>query len=625
MGLFAVAPAHAEGPVPLIPALQPPPVAASPVPPPAAIVAPAHPSSAPSTASTAGATTDWMATLGTLERQSVGRVLAARGYVVEPDPTGKVIGEVHIYNENVFAEKNRYLQFFNHFHHTTTEAAIAKELVIGKGEVWDQQRVEETARRLRDPLWTSVVAVIPVVAKDPAQVDLLVVTRDVWSLRLNTKYAFYADNKIKKLTNLTISLSENNFLGRRAVLAAGFAMDQSEVSTGPIFIDKNVAGEHLDLRVRANALYNRDALIQRGTLDREGSDSSISLSRPLWSLASKWGWGATFGHTYAVSRSFIGTNVRTYDNPDTPDVVEANPYVYQSKVIVGSASVTRQWGDNSLKQTLALGYEATSQRELPFKFDGDAAARAAFIRDVLPRTEVTSGPYISYGGFRARYRTLRNLSTYDLGEDARFGPDYSLSLSTGLKLLGGDADYVRGTASAGWTLPWCRDGFVRLSGTVSMRRQPGLDLGHKYIDNSSSTTLRVATPIRWHGRIVFQSQLSTRWNETQNRFYTIGSDSGLRGFVIDEFRGRRFFSTQIEARSIPIPIWVLRVGGVAFYELGGAANALDHLPLHQDVGVGFRALIPQTSRELFRFDFAFPLDGKQAGALRFLAGFESAF
>jgi hypothetical protein len=43
------------------------------------------------------------------------------------------------------------------------------------------------------------------------------------------------------------------------------------------------------------------------------------------------------------------------------------------------------------------------------------------------------------------------------------------------------------------------------------------------------------------------------------------------------------------------------------------------------VGVGFRMLLPQTQRDLFRFDFAFPLDGPQAGALRFIAAFDQAF
>jgi hypothetical protein len=32
------------------------------------------------------------------------------------------------------------------------------------------------------------------------------------------------------------------------------------------------------------------------------------------------------------------------------------------------------------------------------------------------------------------------------------------------------------------------------------------------------------------------------------------------------------------------------------------------MQLHHDIGIGARMLIPQTSRQLFRFDLAFPLD-----------------
>jgi hypothetical protein len=83
-----------------------------------------------------------------------------------------------------------------------------------------------------------------------------------------------------------------------------------------------------------------------------------------------------------------------------------------------------------------------------------------------------------------------------------------------------------------------------------------------------------------------------------------------------------------EIRSVPLPIWVFRVGGVLFYDVGGADDTLRQLRLHHDVGVGFRMLIPQTSRELFRFDLAFALDDgvrTKAGHPAFIAGFESAF
>lgn len=92
--------------------------------------------------------------------------------------------------------------------------------------------------------------------------------------------------------------------------------------------------------------------------------------------------------------------------------------------------------------------------------------------------------------------------------------------------------------------------------------------------------------------------------------------------------GDRRFLAQFETRSVPYPLWVLRVGGVLFYEGGGAASSFGTMRYLHDVGLGLRVLIPQSSRELFRFDLAFPLataPGTPAGNPRFIAGFDSYF
>jgi hypothetical protein len=102
----------------------------------------------------------------------------------------------------------------------------------------------------------------------------------------------------------------------------------------------------------------------------------------------------------------------------------------------------------------------------------------------------------------------------------------------------------------------------------------------------------------------------------------------LRGYAISEFIGQRAVIGQVEARSVPVPWWVLRLGGVVFYEVGGAANSLAQLPIYQDIGFGIRSLIPQTSRDLFRFDLAFPIvaaQGWPAWHPQFTAGFGSYF
>jgi hypothetical protein len=67
-----------------------------------------------------------------------------------------------------------------------------------------------------------------------------------------------------------------------------------------------------------------------------------------------------------------------------------------------------------------------------------------------------------------------------------------------------------------------------------------------------------------------------------------------------------------------------------FYDGGAAASSFGEMKFLHDVGFGLRTLVPQSSRELFRFDLAFPLvtseDGRvQAGHPRFTAGFDSYF
>ncbi len=599
---------------------------------------------------------DWLKTLSSLERATVLRAIAKRGYEIEPAPWGKVIGKVHVYNEDVFAEKSRLLRFFNRFHVTTKEYAILDEIVIGAGEVWDQERVDETARRLRDPLWTSVITVLPVKSADPAKVDMFVVTRDVWSLRLNTKYTFQES----KLTDLQLALSENNFLGTRTVLALGVDMDQGAIAVGPLFIDKNLFGEHVELRARLDTIINREALFPKrfgsfsgGEVNAEGSQSAVAVSKPLWSLASQWGAGLAFSHRYAIDRQFFSTDLRPIRCPEggpceyrfdpaTTPPDELLPWVYGMRRWSLGANAVRRLGGTRLKHQVAIGHSLNSVRPYVLDdFPGTVAQREPFIDAVLPRSEFSSVLTLSYGFFTPRFRTFRNVVSYELAEDVRFGPDFDVSYGLALEALGSDANFQRGGASLGWTFPWCRDGFVRPSIAANTRYQRNVSDTSNFIDNTASLGVRVVTPTYWIARIVAQASAATRWNDTQNASFAVGSDDGLRGYSINEFRGQRLLRANLEVRSIPTPFWVLRVGGVLFYDVAGAGDTFTRrcdiagdpttcssVPLHHDIGFGLRALIPQSNRELFRFDLAFPLsDGvrTQAGSPKFIASFEQAF
>src|SRR5688500_10745458 len=53
--------------------------------------------------------------LGVLERQAVDEALAARGLTIEPAPDGKLVGEIHVVNHEVFSQRDSYFQLLNFF------------------------------------------------------------------------------------------------------------------------------------------------------------------------------------------------------------------------------------------------------------------------------------------------------------------------------------------------------------------------------------------------------------------------------------------------------------------------------------------------------------------------------
>src|SRR5690606_10523821 len=358
--------------------------------------------------------------LGTYERTALERALAERGLRIEPEPRGKVVRRIQVVNLPVFGPAEGFLTWFNIFHRTTREYVIEREVLLRPGEVWDEEIIDETRRRLSDPLFTTLVVLAPVVAEGggPAEVDLLVVTRDIWSLRMNSRYELQES----VLSELSLSISENNLFGFRKQVALVFNMDLGAYTIGPQYIDKNIAGTRLQLLTKVDAVFSRE------TSELEGTQSYTSFSYPLWSLQREWGAGIVVTHFDAVRRSFQGPDLRLYDVPETEEV-EAIPYEFGERDLDVESTVVRQVGGRALKHRVSVGHSLAVRRPRVLDgFPGDAQAEAAFVRDVLPRSERASALFTRYGLFTPEYRVYRNLDSFDLAEDRQIGPDMSIEL-----------------------------------------------------------------------------------------------------------------------------------------------------------------------------------------------------
>jgi hypothetical protein len=614
-------------------ALPPPPPVTAPPPPASVVVKQATtPPAAPAARAPAH--------LGKLEQESVNDALVDLGIRIDWQPIGKTVRAVHVVNQEVFSRRDWWFRWFNIFHRTTRDYIIERELLIHAGDRYDPALVEESVRNLQStsgttvgsttfpaPDLSSVIVIVPVIppaqapalSPQPGMVDLLVVTRDVWSLRFNTNFEFQQST----LSSLQTSLSENNLFGWRKFFSFGFSLDLGAYWIGPTYFDPNVLGSRVTLYASANAYYSRD------TGRYEGNGEAVSIHYPLFSLASRWGAGLEVVHSDTLVRSFRGLNPRLVNLVDIgPDAfsptLEAVPYIYRRKITTVDATLTRQFGV-SVIQRITLGHHIDSHRsEVPDGFP-DPAQAPLFLAQYAPASETRSEPFVAYSLFTPRYAIYRDLNTFDLRENVLLGPTVSASVAYGSPELGADFRAFPMALSLGFSAAAPRGGLavIALQGSARLRDQI-------FIDQRYTGSLYYASPMLGRRvRIVAQAAAGARRNDTQRGIFVLGGDTGLRGYAIGDFFGTTEVLGHVELRTAPVAIFSQRIGGLLFYDVGDAAPSFSAITPMHDFGLGLRWLIPQLNSTVIRVDWAFATQSTaftQAGFPgRVTAGFLQTF
>ena len=568
-----------------------------------------------------------LASLGRLERDSVADALALFGLTIDPRPDGKIIGHVYVANQDVFSKHDWHFPLLNLFHRTTLPDIVRREVLLLPGQLWDQALADESVRSLQSPLplffedgsmfaapqVSSVVALVPVTSFVPGTVDLLAVTRDLWSLRFNSDFQFQKDT----LSLFEMSIAENNLLGWRKYLAARFQLDQGRFGVGPLYFDPNVAGSRLTFLATATAWY------KRGSDRYEGDTEMFSLRYPLYALASRWGAGFDVTHEDVVVREFCDEQV-------CPVAVAGAvvPLAYRRRTLTVDGNVVRSFG-HAVIQRVTAGWRLDRRRSLvlpDFPADpNDPSLANDFLANWAPLSEIRSEPYLRYEMFLARYGVFHDLDTFDLSESHRLGPLVAVELAAGLPALGADFLAYPMSATADWAVaPWT-SGYGLAQVQTSARARAG-----QLIDQRLSAALYFASPpIAGAARLVLSAEADAVRADTYRTRFFLGGNSGLRGYQIGEFQGGSQAVAHAEIRSAPLAVYSQRFGVLAFYDVGDAAESFGSLALRHDIGVGFRWLIPQLATSVLRIDWAIPTeDGPYTHAGlpgRISAGFMQSF
>ena len=580
--------------------------------------------------------------LGRLEQESVDEALTELGLTIEPAPEGKPVGIIHIVNQKVFSRRDWYFQLLNFFHRTTRNDILQRELLFKMGDPYSQALVDETVRNIQaspslqlagrrafnPPDLSSVVVVVPVKSKQPGAVDLLAVTRDLWSLRFNTYFEFQQNT----LSLLSTSMSENNLFGWRKYLAMNFDMDQGRFGIGPTYFDPNIAGTHLTLMASAQAWY------KRGSDGYEGDNALVSLRYPLYSLASRWGAGIDVSHQNAVARAFRGNSLllENVTSPSMPEVTEMLPYQFRRKIVTTDVGATRSFGQRVI-QRVSAGHRFDRRRSEVLEDFPDPTLAPAFLAQIAPRSETRSEVYARYEMFTARYGVFRNLDTFDLRENRNLGPWVKLELAAGTPAWGADFAAFPVLGSVGWAVASGGGyAYVQVQGTARYAHLPCPDNPRAppgawcWVDQALQTQAYFASPIvgRVAGLVVMAETDAVR-ADTRNTRYLLGGATGLRGYAIGDLEGTTQVIAHVELRSLPLAVFSQRFGAVVFYDVGDAAFSFDALVPHHDIGAGFRWLIPQLNSAVLRLDWAVAAEGTRytrAGLPgRFTAGYMQVF
>ncbi len=524
------------------------------------------------------------------EQDTIDDALDDVGGEIDPAPAGKRIESVEIVTLDVIEKRDPIPGFFNVFHITSRPWIIRRELLFSSGQRYDVRRVEESARNLRALRQLSLVLIVPLVGSTPNSVRILVITKDVWSLRLNTDFQ-YVDGK---LTSLLLQPAEENVLGTHTMVGGLFVMEPATYSLGLQFIDRRVAGSRMQGIVSGNIIFNRD------TGAPEGSFGSFSYGRPLFSAETKWAFKAIVTWRQEIFRSFIGDTLRTYD-ADATAADDQIPYQYDSERYYGVYLLTRSFG-RRLKNDVSVGVEADRRFAKATDLSGaDPAAASEFVRTQLPVSDTRVSPLVQLRSYTSDYHRVLDFETLGLQEDYRLGHEIVLRAYPASKAVGSTRNLLGSFVSAGYTAP-LGDGLARaiVSNTYELSTQSGTDA-------LLELNTRVVTPRLGFGRLVYDGLLLNRYENYYNELFTMGGSTRLRGYPPEAFIGKDVVASNLEYRSRPLEVLSTQLGAAAFYDVGDAFDGFSTLRVKHSVGLGFRALIPQANRIVFRADWGFPL------------------
>ncbi len=495
----------------------------------------------------------------------------------ELEAQGAIIGSIEIQRNNVFeapdeGKGKRLHHLANRLHYITRENVIRSQLLFAPGNALQTTTITETERILRNARYLFSASVRPT-RYENGVVDLLVVTRDLWTLSPEIDYTNTGGD-----TFYTFGLEEDNLLGTGASLTVSRAEELERTSNLLIYSNRNFLLKRLDFGV--------------GVVDSDdGGAFALRLIQPFFSLDTRRSQGG-------ITNYFDGDRIY-YRNGD--DIGE---YKQRSS----SFNLFRGWSQGRQDGWVRRWTAGVAGENSEFKLSDNP-----FLAIARPDDRELYYPYISINVLQDKFVTTRNFQTMERVEDLYLGTQYSFLLGYASKDAGSDRNAIILGANASRSSGSPDTALWQFGTGINTRLESGRP-------QNLLANARVSWSLRQSDKFRFFTSLGAIHSERPDldRFTVLGGSTGLRGYPT-RFRnggGRVLFTAEQRYYSNYYPLQLARVGAAAFVDVGQVwgENVLGEKNNDLLVDVGFGLRLASTrggSNKVIHIDLAFPLTSRE--------------
>jgi outer membrane protein assembly factor BamA len=482
---------------------------------------------------------------------------------------GLIIDSIEIDNRNVFNTSrfpynNILFRTANKIHIVTRKHVIRRELLFKKGDKFNPELAEETARNLRLRYWL-YDAWIETERLPNGHLLVRVKTIDEWSLR-----SWFKVRREANLTDYEFALEETNFLGLNQYLSFYYFVPATEHSYPQLdFRDQRFLGRPVTVEL----IYSNNPI---------GKFKQLLVGRPYYNQNQSFSYQAIAGRQ--------GGRRDIHDNAAVLGSSEADGDMDQ-------LHVENRWGSYSKKIGASLDYKYRYERITNRNLVDTTLAPVNFPEDSLYH-QLTLGVYATNIQF---IRTSR-INGFTIVEDIQTGQRLDLSFGRAFAPRSYSSfNQAELKASAGY-----RGGphLLLFSFDRSVWYRPGLtarrtsDLVLKYYNNGLSFFT-----------LAFRGAYTSDRRARTEQAVLLDGDTGIRGY--DRFfrTGDRAATLNLEGRFFSgLQILEVMFGGAIFADMGQSWKPNEVVKIympHWSYGVGLRISLEKISKnELIRLDFS---------------------